>query len=304
MGKLKAWGVRIPILAIPPAPGTRKSYAFPSRIRWRLNILDRYYSPSPDEDDHEELDGVDDALNELRLQEELPGTDIEKPPFDPIPLGSAEKPGDRGSAWIEMNGGYFNGFTKRAEFKDFHKELIKYLKLLKELYRRDFQAPLEVDEMGTLPVRVHGGLFPCTNTIQIFPYRNIKHSYVSFDDQLMHRENIRCSPSFFSRTRFDTVLVKVDHSYRPARLHLVFQVAAYGVTWQLARVTYFSALQSLAIDRTIGMQRYYEEEGGEFIHLASIVRSCYMTPIFTQARQFYLNDLVAGDVDLFLRVAL
>jgi hypothetical protein len=51
------------------------------------------------------------------------------------------------------------------------------------------------------------------------------------------------------------------------------------------------------------MQRYYEEEGGEFIHLASIVRSCYMTPIFIHPRQFYLNDLVAGDVDLFLRVA-
>jgi hypothetical protein len=277
-----------------------------SRIRWRLNILDRYYSSPPNEDDHEddhdELDGIEDTLDKLQLREEPPDPEIERPPFDPIPLGSVEKPGDRDSAWIERNGGYFKGFTKRAEFKNFHKELIEYLKILKGLYRRDFQAPLEVDEMVTLPVCVHSDILAYADMVQIFPYRNIKHSYVSFDDQLMHQENIRCSPSFFSRTRFDTVLVKVDDSYRPARLHLVFEVTAYGVAWQLARVTYFSALQSVTIDRTIGMQRYHEEEGGEFIHLASIVRSCYMTPIFTNPRQFYLNDLVAGDVDLFLRL--
>jgi hypothetical protein len=189
-----------------------------------------------------------------------------------------------------------------VEFKNFHKELIAYLKVLKELYQQDSPTPLEVDEIDTLPVHVHVDSFTWADVVQILPYRNIKHSYVSFDDQLLHHENIRCSPSFFSRTRFDTVLVKVDNSYQPARLHLVFSVTAYGVIWQLARVTYFSALQSVAIDRTIGMQRYHEEEGGEFIHLASIVRSCYMTPIFTNPRQFYLNDLVAGDVDLFLRL--
>jgi hypothetical protein len=93
-----------------------------------------------------------------------------------------------------------------------------------------------------------------------------------------------------------------DGLYRPARLHLVFEVAAYGVQWQLARVTYFSTLPSVAIDRIIGMRRYHEEETGEFIHLASIIRSCYMTPVFTEPRKFYLNDLVAGDVDLFLRI--
>jgi len=134
------------------------------------------------------------------------------------------------------------------------------------------------------------------------PYRNIKHSYISLDDRLTHQENIRCSPSFHSRSRFDTVLVQVGDSFRPARLHLVFEVNAYDVNWQLARVTYFSGLPSHAIDRTIGMHRYEEESTAEFIHLASIIRSCYMTPIFTLSRQFYLNDLIAGDVDLFLRI--
>jgi len=134
------------------------------------------------------------------------------------------------------------------------------------------------------------------------PYRNIKHSYTSLDDRLTHQENIRCSPSFHSRSRFDTVLVQDGNSFRPARLHLVFEASDCGVDWQLARVTYFSALPSRTIDRIIGMHRYEEESMAEFIHLVSIIRSCYMTPIFTQPRQFYLNDLVAGDFDLFLRL--
>lgn len=51
------------------------------------------------------------------------------------------------------------------------------------------------------------------------------------------------------------------------------------------------------------MKRYEEEKYGEFIHLASIIRSCYMTPIFsTDPHEFYMNDLVASDVDLFLRL--
>ena len=95
----------------------------------------------------------------------------------------------------------------------------------------------------------------------------------------------------------------VGGSFRPARLHLVFSVKVHAVVWQLARVTYFTALPSTPIDHAIGMKRYEEEKYGEFIHLASIIRSCYMTPIFsTDPHEFYMNDLVASDVDLFLRL--
>jgi hypothetical protein len=47
-----------------------------------------------------------------------------------------------------------------------------------------------------------------------------------------------------------------------------------------------------------------EETSGEFILLDSIVRSCYLTPVSTESnnRTYYLNDLVAGDLDLYLRL--
>ena len=87
--------------------------------------------------------------------------------------------------------------------------------------------------MATLPVRVHNDLFACIDMIQIFLYRNIRHSCGLFDDQLMHQENVRSPPQLFSQTRLDTVLVKVDDLYQTARMHLVFQVIAYGVARQL-----------------------------------------------------------------------
>lgn len=73
--------------------------------------------------------------------------------------------------------------------------------------------------------------------------------------------------------------------------------------WQLALVTYFTAVQPPnAYDQAIGMTRYEEEINGEIISLRSIVRSCYMCPIAETERGYYLNDLIAGDVDLYLRV--
>jgi hypothetical protein len=73
--------------------------------------------------------------------------------------------------------------------------------------------------------------------------------------------------------------------------------------WQLARVTYFTAIKPPnAADRATGMCRYEEESSGEFISLNTIVRSCYMCPIQSTCPTFYLNDLIAADVDLYLGI--
>lgn len=114
---------------------------------------------------------------------------------------------------------------------------------------------------------------------------------------------IRCNPSFHHYERFDTVLVQIKDGIQPARLHLVFEAEAFEKAWRLARVTFFTAiLPPSASDRAIGMTRYEEATAGEFILLDTVIRSCYMTPVFSHPRHFYLNDLVVGDTDLFLRL--
>jgi hypothetical protein len=137
----------------------------------------------------------------------------------------------------------------------------------------------------------------------VTPYRLIRHSYYSKDDGSHHSDLIRSNPWCYEQVRFDTVLVQVAHELRPARLHLVFTVETEKKVWQLARVTYFTAIRpAVAVDRAIGMCRYEEEQRGEFITLNCIVRSCYMCPIYASQGHFYLNDLIAGDVDLYLRI--
>jgi hypothetical protein len=130
----------------------------------------------------------------------------------------------------------------------------------------------------------------------------MKHTFYSKDDGLPHTDLIRCCPKAWGRIRFDTVLVQTRNGFQPARLHLLFEVEAFGALWQLARVTYFTEIHPSALDRAIGMRLYEEEVFGEFIVLGSVIRSCYMSPVAESPRRFYLNDLIAGDVDLFLRI--
>ncbi|KIM20907.1 hypothetical protein M408DRAFT_29979 [Serendipita vermifera MAFF 305830] len=265
-----------------------------SKVRWRANIftLRRAALLLSEAGAGEEEEAGPDNDNDPPEEET---EDIEKNtgPFDKINLGSPNRPKireSRNSKWIETHGGYFEGDLGKPHSSNFHMELVAFLQSMKAKYQDYVKIPdLPRDHPMGLPIKV---------------YHLIKHSYFSMDDCLQYRDLIHCNPSFHKRPRFDTVLIQVGNSFRPARLHLVFTVNAYKVHWQLARVTYFTELPSSAIDRDIGMRRYEEEPNGEFIHLASIIRSCYMSPIFadTQGRQFYLNDLAGGNVDLFLRV--
>lgn len=115
-----------------------------------------------------------------------------------------------------------------------------------------------------------------------------------------HNDIIRCDPKCYGYTRFDTILVQTSNGPRPARLHLIFETVAYKKVWQLARVTYFTMIETTVHDRTIGMAKYEEECNGEFIFLNSIIRSCYMTPVGSSQNIFYLNNLVCGDTDIFI----
>lgn len=137
------------------------------------------------------------------------------------------------------------------------------------------------------------------------PFQRVDITYFSKDNGLENRDIIQCRPMFHNRKRFDNVLVQTPGKARPARLHLVFEVTAYGARWQMARVTYYTALPVSLTDQVIGMRRYREERFGEFIFLGAIIRSCYLTPIFDHeyscTGDSYLNPLASGCSDLYLR---
>jgi hypothetical protein len=130
----------------------------------------------------------------------------------------------------------------------------------------------------------------------------VKHSYYSLDNGVFTQDLIRCLPSFHAWVRFDTVLVSYEDTIRPARLHLVFEFRAHGIIWQAALVSYFTPLRPSTRDQDIGMKRYKEEATSSIVSLAVIIRSCYMAPTSVGSSEFYLNDFVSGDVDLYLRV--
>jgi hypothetical protein len=133
-------------------------------------------------------------------------------------------------------------------------------------------------------------------------YKQLEHFFYSLDNGFENKDIIRSNPSCYGRIRFDTVLIDTNDGPRPARIHLLLQLEAYERRWQLAYVTYFTRIESRKIDRVIGMKRYQEEKSGEFIFIHSIIRSCYMSPTSTSDGYFYLNDLISGCTDIYLRL--
>jgi hypothetical protein len=128
------------------------------------------------------------------------------------------------------------------------------------------------------------------------------HQYHSADHGLIERDLIRCNPMAYGVERFDTVLIDAGDHSQVAKLHLIFEIEAFERLWQLARVTYFRPTSSVQADRVLGQKRFAAQNVGEFIHLASIVRSCYLSPVYDGTQDFYLNDMAAGDTDLYCRL--
>jgi hypothetical protein len=128
------------------------------------------------------------------------------------------------------------------------------------------------------------------------------HQYHSADHGLVEADLIRCNPRAYGVERFDTVLIDAGNKSQVAKLHLIFEIEAFKRRWQIARVTYFRPTSSIQADSVIGQQRFSAQNMGEFVHLASIIRSCYLSPVYDGMPDFYLNDMAAGDTDLYCRL--
>lgn len=205
-----------------------------SRIRWRLSVI-ALRNSCMSAMEAQPRDEIGDNNQGLPITPHSPlSSDENNSPFDIIPLGSEDNPLDRDSVWIQENQGYFPKHLQRPQFTRFHDQLVRYLKSLKEVYCKSYQEPPDGYPAAALLVCLHISIFRKLTFLQIQPYRQIKHTYYSLDDRLPHRDYIRCTPGFHERDRFDTILVDVGGSFRPARLHLVFSVKVHAVVWQLA----------------------------------------------------------------------
>lgn len=118
------------------------------------------------------------------------------------------------------------------------------------------------------------------------------------------RDLIRCHPFFHKSIRFDPVLVQTaDSGLSVARLHMVFELRAFGRTWAIARVSHFRRRIRSSASR-IDQARVQEESKGSFILVSSIVRAVHLIPHWSMDGpmdgEFFVNDLI--DPDMFLRL--
>jgi hypothetical protein len=104
----------------------------------------------------------------------------------------------------------------------------------------------------------------------------------------------------YREIRFDSVLVQATEQLKVAKLLLVFEISAFHQIWQMAQVQYFRPTLAPTTDSIIGQSRLASQDWGEFILLSLIVRSCHLIPVHDIPGDYYLNDLAAGDTDLYL----
>jgi hypothetical protein len=126
------------------------------------------------------------------------------------------------------------------------------------------------------------------------------HTYYSKDDGLLRSDLIPCNSLAYREVWFDTVLVQATEQLEVAKLLLIFEVSAFWQIWQMAQVQYFRPTSTPTTDSIIGQSRLASQDQGEFILLSSIVRSCHLIPVQDIPGNYYLNDLAAGDTDLYL----
>ncbi|KAG8788672.1 hypothetical protein FRC15_002829 [Serendipita sp. 397] len=272
-----------------------------SRIRFRIESFKSAFgtdeSSQPDlEEDETEAD------NGLEEDPSIMDNRMPRYAMPRLPLIGIETKKGVDTLLIQQQRGYFSSALGIRCFEQFHRMVLAFInRTYEDIVQNDHggQVNSRLGQTGSTD-RHQGAYFPAS--LPIIPFRAIKHSFYSKDDGNECQELIRCNPLCFGSIRFDTVLIQTMDGLRPARLHLVFESSHHGLYWQLALVTYFTAYPASATDGIVGMRRYQEEMKGEIISLHSIVRSCYMSPVSLGPRNFYLNDLVAGDVDLYIRL--
>ena len=123
-------------------------------------------------------------------------------------------------------------------------------------------------------------------------------------------EYIRANPSFHHQPRYDTVLAQMPNGVHVfARIHLFFQCQACGKTWNIALVTLFKTLES-PDDSRIRLRLVREDVDSSFLDVNWIIRRVFLCKLYgsvhewvnASERDFWVNDLIANDADMYLRL--
>lgn len=262
-----------------------------SRIRWRIN-------ESKTSEDNEQIAGQDIEPEYERENSDGATIDLEQGIWNGARLGSKEtRPSQVNSLLVQYEKGYFKDYKGLPTFTNFHSDLKTFL--LSEAARLVLPGP--IDFSGLVCVCAICDILTLIVLHQITISKVLWHSYYSMDDGLLRMDPIRCNPSAYNSVRFDTILVQAQGGMEVAKLLLMFEVSAFHRIWQIARVQYFRYTSAPTVDEIIGQSRYASQDKGEFILLSSIIRSCHLVPIHDVPGDYYLNDLVAGDTDMYLR---
>lgn len=136
---------------------------------------------------------------------------------------------------------------------------------------------------------------------QVIEYRYLKVYFESTVDWRMKITRLRCSPSFFKRPRYDSVLTQ-DANGGPVFMRLLF-IFTYQVADQvlpLALVQLYTYVRPSQRDIDLGLIRLRLETTPRFIPARSIIRGALIAPTFNPPdNHYHLVDVV--DTDMFLR---
>ncbi|KAJ7765259.1 hypothetical protein B0H16DRAFT_1310292 [Mycena metata] len=139
---------------------------------------------------------------------------------------------------------------------------------------------------------------------QITPYRFLKVFYQSLDDWSDEADFLRCSPSFHGRSRFDGALVLTATGNIFVKLIYVFQVTLDEKKYPFALVQPLDAPPGRISAKEKALKlfrvRAKARQAAEFISVHSIVRGAVLVPDSERDGDYFIMDVVEGD--MFLRM--
>ncbi|KAJ6451798.1 hypothetical protein C8R45DRAFT_1057103 [Mycena sanguinolenta] len=140
---------------------------------------------------------------------------------------------------------------------------------------------------------------------EIAPFRFLKIFYQSLDDWSDQADLLRCNPCFHGRPRFDAVLVLTETGPIFAQLIYIFEVSANEKVYPFALVQPFDSPVGAisAKDKALKLFRVRAKprHASEFIPVRSIIRGAVVVPDSKKSGDFFVMDVLEGDMFLRLR---
>ncbi|KAF9470013.1 hypothetical protein BDZ94DRAFT_1329905 [Collybia nuda] len=230
--------------------------------------------------DHHMLTSSEDTNNTISIISH----DLNATLFGNITLGAPEKP----CSFREFE-------ITHQQDPAFERFRLRLALFLDTLLRQDDSPVLSISLITTI-------LFG-TEYEQFIEYCFIKSHYLSMVDWKQTTDYLRCSPNFFSKERYDCVLVHSSERDFFARLLHVFTFTFEDITLPIGLILPMSEIKPLRRkDKELNLHRLrpIRQANATFISLWSIIRGVFLVPECTTDGDLVVVDIV--DTDMFLRI--